>query len=62
MRLEKKVLEFLKTKASSAADIGVEIMVSPKKVLRAIEKLEKAGILMCESENHDIHTVHRYKS
>jgi predicted transcriptional regulator len=60
MKIERKVLELLKTKASSASEISSEIMVSPKTVLKAIERLEKMGMLRCDSKNHNIHTVHRY--
>jgi predicted transcriptional regulator len=60
MRIERKVIALLKRRSLSASEIASEIMVSPKTVLKAIEKLEDLGLLECDSPKHDIHTVHRY--
>jgi|GEM_PF-3724692 predicted ArsR family transcriptional regulator len=62
MRVEEKVLRLLKRGPRSATDIASEILVSPKKVLKAIEYLENQGLLKCNSSKHDVNTVHHYET
>ncbi len=45
MRLERKVLMAVREGHVNASEIAEEILTSPKKVLKALEFLAKAGIL-----------------
>ncbi len=57
MRLEEKVLKALRKGNVSISEIAEEILVSPKRVLRALEYLTAAGIIADAGEKSDIKPI-----
>lgn len=62
MRLEGKVLKALGEGNASVSEIAEEILVSPKKVLKALEYLAEVGALAGDRGKSDINPLQRQKS